>query len=151
MEKVSKNGEARRKQLATLYRYQGGLCCHCREPMSLGFEHIHDKYGQPTWDHATIEHTMPAGQKGLNLFCNYLAACYDCNNRRGDSHPSDELIEYHMEIHQAIIDAGEYPTTAQRPSVLQFTRLDEQPGYAEFYRDPEEARSPFEILLLKVG
>lgn len=90
---------------------------------------------------------MPLGKKGLNQFCNFLAACSDCNNDRSDNYPSDELIEYHMKVHDSIWLAGDYPVHAQRPSMFQFMHLEDLPDYEYVHRDLEEPASPFEILI----
>lgn len=143
-------GRRRRKQLITLHKFQNGLCCHCREPMILDFDHITgDK--DPTWDHATIEHCVPLHHKGLNQFCNLLAAHYQCNNDRGDKWPTDELIDYHLEIHRLIEEAGEYPLTAQRVSALQFIRPAVAPDFIVAHRDEEAVSSPFAVLASRLS
>jgi hypothetical protein len=116
--------------------------------MVIDFAHMGDPEGQPVWNHATIEHTMPRARMGSNLFNNMLAAHYQCNNDRGGTHPSQELVDYHIGIHQTILDSGEYPITAQFLSSFQFMEVTSwMTGHV--HADYEKIDSPFEVLLTR--
>lgn len=147
---MCKHTERRRQQLTILHRHQEGLCCHCHEPMDLDFGHVGDPFGVVHFNHATIEHTLPKTLKGPNEFCNFLAAHADCNNNRHHEYPSDELIEFHMMIHQRIIDADEYPKFSRLATLEQFVRPEDMVEYQTMHRDTEAVSSPFEALRLLV-
>jgi hypothetical protein len=84
-EKVAKILRATKKsKLDRLYAEQWGRCAHCSLYMWL----IRNKRapiivkGQPYV--ATIEHLIPRSQGGTNAYENTVAACYGCNQKRGD-------------------------------------------------------------------
>jgi CRISPR/Cas system Type II protein with McrA/HNH and RuvC-like nuclease domain len=64
---------AMRDRLCTL---QNGLCFYCQQPMPL--------------KSATIDHLVPAGRGGRDVFENYVAACQLCNNAKGHRLPTFE-------------------------------------------------------------
>jgi 5-methylcytosine-specific restriction endonuclease McrA len=91
--KASRRFRAKRKHLSRgsrrhfakrrleLAQDQGGLCFWCGEPMrdeapSNGRPH------PPLMP--TIDHIIPRARGGTNERVNLVAACSDCNNRRGD-------------------------------------------------------------------
>lgn len=59
----------RKRKRALLFELQGGICCHCRQPM------------KPK--HATLEHIIPQSMGGTMAWSNLLVAHKWCNERRG--------------------------------------------------------------------
>ena len=81
-EEMSRNH--RRNILVKMFNEQGGVCPYCSEPMTL------TKNFNNT---ATIEHIRPKSKGGSNDHENLMAACYSCNQDRGNQLLSIFLIE----------------------------------------------------------
>jgi 5-methylcytosine-specific restriction endonuclease McrA len=65
----------RRAWRDTLRKYQGNLCCWCKEPM----QSAHPE----RWDFETLEHIHPKSAGGRNKISNLALAHAKCNNERG--------------------------------------------------------------------
>lgn len=85
--------------LTSLYRRQKGRCHWCRQPMHLGMDNA------PSM--ATRDHIIPKSRGGSNFMrlgkskrktCNVVAACKDCNTRRGnmDAHTFRSVMRPHV-------------------------------------------------------
>lgn len=63
---------------ARLFEEQGGLCFYCREPMNP------PPFPRPRGPRdVTLEHLIPLSEGGRRAFPNEVAACNECNHRRG--------------------------------------------------------------------
>lgn len=62
-------------KLRYLFNMQSGVCPYCGVDMTL-------EHGHPNT--ATIEHIIPKSKGGKQIRGNYMAACLNCNNERGD-------------------------------------------------------------------
>lgn len=63
---------------AVLFAEQGGLCFYCGVPMKA------PPFTRPRSPRdATLEHLIPLSEGGRRGFPNEVAACNDCNGRRG--------------------------------------------------------------------
>lgn len=72
---MSKRKPHRKGRIVELFNEQCGLCCYCSEKMTL-------KLGRRRT--ATVEHILPRSHGGADHF-NTAAACYDCNQERGNT------------------------------------------------------------------
>jgi hypothetical protein len=74
---------ARKLARAAHYK-QGGLCYWCNRPMKL-MRNAGDGYaGEIDPLLMTAEHIIPVNDNGLTRAGNVVAACYECNNARGN-------------------------------------------------------------------
>ena len=73
-------------KLKRLLHKQGGRCYYCNMSIS---RHYHQ--GAPL--EATIDHRIPRARGGTNAAINLVAACFSCNNRKGNM-TSDEFIAH---------------------------------------------------------
>jgi hypothetical protein len=72
----SKQFDALRR--AALFHAQDGLCFYCRVPMKA------PPFTRPRLPRdVTLEHLIPLSEGGRRGFPNEVAACNDCNGRRG--------------------------------------------------------------------
>jgi 5-methylcytosine-specific restriction endonuclease McrA len=62
---------------SSLFHEQDGLCFYCTEPMQL-IRHRPRRSRE-----VTLEHLIPFAEGGRRGFPNEVAACNECNNRRG--------------------------------------------------------------------
>lgn len=70
------NSAARRQTMAKLITAQSGRCYYCEKIMRRDVRARHP-------DRATIEHRVPRAAGGSSRSINLVAACRDCNNRKG--------------------------------------------------------------------
>lgn len=63
-----------------LYLEQDGLCFYCREPMT-----FHRACRDATSKRITTDHLIPLSKGGRYRYGNEVAACFACNNARGDA------------------------------------------------------------------
>lgn len=70
------NSAARRQTMAKLIAAQGSRCYYCQKIMRCDVRARHP-------DRATIEHRVPRAAGGSSRSINLVAACRDCNNRKG--------------------------------------------------------------------
>lgn len=75
---ASRRSAARIRSLLRLAQKQNGCCVWCNRPMN--FSRIIRRPRQ-----ATIEHLIPKFQGGANNQKNFLLACNECNNQRGNT------------------------------------------------------------------
>lgn len=62
---------------AVLFAEQDGLCFYCDEPMRP------PPFAPRTPRDVTLEHLVPLSEGGCRAFPNEVAACNECNHRRG--------------------------------------------------------------------
>jgi len=65
----------RKKKIVDLFTEQHGICAYCFQPMTLtlGFNKT-----------ATVDHVHARSKGGKKKHFNEVAACFDCNNKKGD-------------------------------------------------------------------
>lgn len=65
----------RRSRITNLFNEQAGKCHYCETEMtlSLGFNRT-----------ATVDHVVPRSKGGADTNDNIVAACYDCNQKKGN-------------------------------------------------------------------
>lgn len=66
----------RRGVLTKLFNQQAGICPYCGDKMFLD--------NKNSGKSATIEHLIPKSKGGPSKEFNYMAACYECNQERGN-------------------------------------------------------------------
>lgn len=71
---------------------QGRLCAYCGQTMTF----------RPRCPNtATIDHMVPLGRGGPDRRSNMLAACYDCNHRKGEMTLAEFAAVYGVRIGDA--------------------------------------------------
>lgn len=73
------NNAQRRHLRWLLFGQQDGRCFYCHEPMVLSFSARDNIWGNT----ATLEHLKRKAEGGGDGLANFVAACKDCNGRRG--------------------------------------------------------------------
>lgn len=73
-----------RKKLTKLFNQQAGICPYCMEDMTLEKGFIST---------ATLDHIIPKMRGGKDLNNNLLAACSQCNHKKGSKSLALFLIE----------------------------------------------------------
>lgn len=65
----------RKQKIIALYNEQSGFCVYCFEPMTLtlGFNKT-----------ATVDHVHARSKGGKKKHFNEVAACFECNGKKGD-------------------------------------------------------------------
>lgn len=78
---ANRTRQAKHTKIKKLFEKQGGLCHYCGREMLLtkGPED-----GRCPPELATIEHLTPRAFGGTMSYDNTAAACFECNNGRGD-------------------------------------------------------------------
>lgn len=74
---------SKKSKLLRLLAAQGGRCYYCDSALCRGAQH---PKAQPT-----LDHRVPPGRGGSNAIENLVAACFDCNQRKGDM-TGDEFL-----------------------------------------------------------
>lgn len=77
-------GKKRPVVLCRLYNLQRGVCALCGEKMTLD----HDMTNT-----ATLDHIIPRSRGGHNGRKNLQAACFRCNNKKGNEATEEEKCE----------------------------------------------------------
>lgn len=85
---MGKTAEYKRRKIIRLYEQQEGLCFYCKSPMAL---EPRPADGKVASNLATIEHLTPRSRGGTLRDSNTVAACYQCNNDRGDGRISQHM------------------------------------------------------------
>ncbi len=113
MSKARQNDPVRR---TALFHEQNGLCFYCTEPMLATPPHP-----RPRPPHeVTLEHLIPLSEGGRRGFHNEVAACNECNHRRGTA---PWLLFYClMELERAAV--AQNPTPLFHPGSYPMTPLD---------------------------
>ena len=52
------------------------------------------QYCGTKWGPFVIDHFVPISRGGSNNNCNLMTACEECDRRKGNSLPTDQLLEY---------------------------------------------------------
>lgn len=68
------------KRRLRLYLEQDGLCFYCHAVMT-----FHSQVRDPGGRRITTDHLVPLSKGGRYRYSNEVAACYACNNTRGDA------------------------------------------------------------------
>lgn len=72
----------KRRKIKSHFHAQKGLCCYCSKPMLLAKGAA---CGRARDNQATLEHVVPVSAGGTGSYANTAAACFRCNNSRGDA------------------------------------------------------------------
>ena len=85
----------RRRQLLRLFEQQKGLCHYCKSEMVImPVGHIQEKNSPP--NRATLEHLdhkLDPNRGKHNGECRRVAACWKCNNEKGDEYIKKLMVE----------------------------------------------------------
>lgn len=93
-----------------IWKRDGAACAYCRVPLKL--------------NEVTLDHIHPKSKGGPNTFCNLVASCQECNNRK-----DDELLH---NIHD--MELSVEPFVPNRTSILYTLSPNEVEEIPEFWK-----------------
>lgn len=104
-------------RIRALFYAQRGLCFHCNTPMRE--QCARNGHTQDGW---TREHVYPRSTSGRGLANNFVLAHPECNNRRGNRHPTEEEILRTRMLYAVIGETPFVPDRGMRKNTKRIMR-----------------------------